>query len=197
MKYPLIIRDFDSPIDVRRISTSEILLLDSSVLIGICHGGVQPPGIEKLMRNGARCNRALAVCFPDFIEKEAYNAEKKHYGTFTVHDLIKSITENPHVYFVELKTPIAREFADKRNKFLDLLGKRDRNIVLKRYLELSGTDLSLLAISKKLQNSGLKVTFCSSDRKLIEAAESLGVAERSVRTFNIERDASCGLQRAD
>jgi hypothetical protein len=171
--------NFEDPIQIGNYSP---LLIDSNVLIGISHEEIQFRNIRCAIENWRKLNASSAIFVPDFIKIEAFNAERYHYSSCTIRKWLKKTENSPDGFYVELKTPVSSIQADQRAILLDLFPRRER-LILRNYPELSGTDISLLAVYYYMFKNGIKATLYSMDKKMMSAAEELRSLD-SVRQKN-------------
>jgi hypothetical protein len=173
LKERIWISDFNSWIKIRDYKP---ILLDANVLMSIARSVEQFPAVSQLIRNWKNMRTTSAAFIADFIRLEALNAERWSRETSCVRRFLKEVEESKEGFYVEMRTPIKEVVADSRSRYLDLLPKRDRRILMQGYPQLSGTDISLLIMAIFMRNAGSRVHLASIDKELIGAAKALGVS---------------------
>jgi len=131
--------------------------------------------MARIMGEWGRSDRGAVCCIPDFIRIECFNMERHKLGDSRIRHFLKDVEESEEGLYIELKTPIKGFSADDRRRLLNLFPKRYRHPLIKRYTELSGTDVSLLFIALLMASYGLSVTIASFDNLLTDAAEDFGI----------------------
>jgi len=154
----------------------EAILLDTNVLNRIAYEGcrlLQP--LINLMYNWRTVKPTAVCCVCDFIRIESLNVERWEFGDTRVRRLLKEVAENENGLYVELKTPIKEVIADQRKRFIDLFPKAYRHVLIKKYGDLSGTDVCLLIIALYLAMYGASASIATFDKTLLMACDEFGI----------------------
>jgi len=184
MRLQIFIQDFNS-CDKRLSSLRnyEIIFVDSSVLLHMFYESFYQKKLETIVLLFSEWRKrrfSEILCVPDFIELEAMNAERFYYGNRKVRRFLKNLKASELGFYIELRTPIKRVKAENRSIYLDLLSKKFRHIIIKKYKELSGTDIAMLVSALFLNKHKIATAIVSFDRTLLQAAEELGITPYEV-----------------
>jgi len=155
----------------------EVVLLDSSVLCCMVYDEADdvfyPLGKLGGWDEMLGASRVCVVC--DFIKIECFNVERTLFRDVKIRRFLKGLAKCDKAFYVELKTPIKKFSADDRKRLLDLFPRKYRHVLIKKYGDLSGTDVCLLLVALYLKSHGISVSIATRDRILAEASEELEI----------------------
>ncbi|MBS7640909.1 MAG: hypothetical protein QXJ19_04825 [Candidatus Bathyarchaeia archaeon] len=164
--------DFEEPLSIPLILQGrEMILLDTNALIMISRAS-EPSWLLKLFLDW-RNYGAKAVCgVCDFIRVEAINVENWFFGRVTVLNFLRKVEDGQNSMYVEVKTPIVDELADKRALFLNFLPRDERRIIISD-TKTSQTDKCLVLMARHFSRSNISVSIVTADKALINLSKKL------------------------
>lgn len=178
MKYSVSIGFDCEPLLPPILNGRELILLDTNALIDVSRAG-EPEWIRKILFEWGKYGLKAVCGVCDFIRREAVSVENWLFGRVTVLGFLREIERGGGSAYVEVKTPVYNELADKRGLLIDLLPKGDRRIVISDG-ETSQTDKCLAVVAKYLSQLGQPTSIATADRALLRLSKAL-----SIKTYDL------------